>query len=94
MSIDWSKNKKLNIIYNEIDNNSKWIDDSEWFCYLEKNYLPKKPSNIIGESPSGEIFRFSNQRKFARENNLVQTSITSCLKGRLKTHRGWKFRYE
>lgn len=46
-----------------------------------------------GISPKGKVYVFNNQNKFAEEHDLIQASITSCLKGKSKQHRGWKFKY-
>ena len=66
------------------------------FITLEENnkYKPNQQKSIIGISPNGEIVKFLNQSEFARQNNLKQTGIKDCLKGKSKTHRGWKFNYE
>ena len=50
--------------------------------------------NLIytGISPNGEEYDFVNQSEFAREHGLQQQLINKCLKGKLKTHKEWKFK--
>ena len=38
-------------------------------------------------------FMSNNQRQFARDHNLDNRHISSCLNGRLKSHKGWIFMY-
>ena len=40
-------------------------------------------------SPSGEEVEIFNLRKFCRENNLIQSSMSSIVHGGMKNHRGW-----
>ena len=35
----------------------------------------------------------NNQQEFARKYNLTYQCINDVLKGRSKTHKGWKFKY-
>lgn len=42
-------------------------------------------------SPGGKIFCSNNQHEFAREYGLNRQSISDCLTGRRKHHKGWKF---
>lgn len=60
----------------------------------------KRPKNInylltgliyIGKSPIGEEYEFINQNEFAKIHNLNSGHINNCLKGRLKSHKKWKF---
>lgn len=44
-------------------------------------------------SPNGVEYKYNNQHECAREHNLDNISICACLKGKRKTHRGWKFQY-
>lgn len=64
-------------------------------CFIsrkENNKIkPSQQKNIIGISPEGKEYIFYNQSQFACEHNLRQGSISDCITGRLKTHRGWKF---
>ena len=66
--------------------------------YLELSDIPpiQKKRAITGISPNGEHYTFDNYMKFAREHEeygLMAQSISACAKGRLKTHKGWKFSY-
>lgn len=64
-------------------------------CFVSKEvnnqYKPNQQKCIIGFSPNGEIFKFFNQSKFAKEHGLRQSTISDCLSGKCKTHRGWRF---
>lgn len=35
----------------------------------------------------------ANQRAFARKHRLCNTGISGCLRGKQKTHKGWRFRF-
>ena len=65
------------------------------FISKEKNNK-NKPSNqkkFVATSPSGEKYVSNNQSEFAKTHNLVQPSISSCLRGVNKQHRNWIFKY-
>lgn len=66
------------------------------FISKEENnhYKPNQQREVIGISPQGEKYKFTNQSQFAREHNLTQSGISSCLSGKCKTHRKWKFLYK
>ena len=52
--------------------------------------------NFIGISPEGEIYSFTNAKKFVEDNpgfNLVAGNISRCALGNAKTHRNWRFFY-
>lgn len=56
----------------------------------------KKLKSYIGISPTGDRVYFTNANQFIRdypEYNFYRCCITDCIKGRLKTHKGWKFYY-
>lgn len=55
---------------------------------------PNQMLNFIAISPTGKRYVSNNQSEFAREHNLRQTSISDCLRGRLKSHNKWTFSYE
>ena len=40
---------------------------------------------------TNKIIKSNNQREFARQYGLLQSSISACLNGRCKTHKSWKF---
>ena len=57
-------------------------------------YKPSQQKVIIATTPFGEEIEFFNQSEFAKDNNLRQSTISDCLRGRCKTHKGWKFKYK
>lgn len=61
---------------------------------IENNkYKPNQMKSFIATSPDGEEFEAFNQSDFARLFNLNQSTISECLKGKIKKHKGWSFRY-
>lgn len=78
----------------------------KWRFFYESDYkkmngkLPPLKNKIIrwfiGIKPNGETVVFQNAAQFCRDNpnyKLISSEITSCAKGRRKTHKGWKFSY-
>lgn len=55
---------------------------------------PNQMFTFIATDPIGNVYEASNQSDFAKEYNLNQSCISACLKGRLGSHYGWKFRYK
>ena len=55
---------------------------------------PNQQRSFIATSPNGEEYRVVNQSEFAITHNLRQSTISDCLKGRVRVHRGWTFRFE
>lgn len=56
-----------------------------------------KPSQMIAfiaVSPEGKKYTVKNQSDFATKHNLRQSTISDCLSGRVKRHRGWTFQYK
>lgn len=43
-------------------------------------------------SPEGKEFTFTNIKQFSREHDLSDTHVGDCIHGKLKTHKGWKFK--
>jgi len=46
---------------------------------------------FIAMNKQGTIIASNNQREFARQHGLDDSHINSCLNGRYKTHKGWRF---
>lgn len=44
-------------------------------------------------APNGSVYICNCQLDFARKNNLTKNGINDVLRGRQKSHRGWKFTY-
>ena len=58
--------------------------------------IDHKSKTYVGISPTGERIVFTNAEKFCEDNpeyGLRSSAISTCVKGRQKTHKGWKFLY-
>ena len=72
-----------------------------WFENLDKSYsdtksgiLNKRSKAVIGTNvKTGEVISFHSQQEAGR-NGFHRGNISSCCSGRLKTHKGyiWKFK--
>lgn len=94
--LDLFMSGKLALDKDKIGNNKLYSLENCCFISLQENnkYKPNQQKIVIGTSPSGEEFEFLNQSEFARQKGLRQTGIANCLRGKDKTHRGWKFKYK
>ena len=94
--LDLFTSGKLALDKDKIGNSKLYSVENCCFISLEENnkYKPNQQRMIIGVNPNGEEFKFTNQSEFARQNGLKQTGIASCLRGKDKSHRGWKFKFE
>ncbi len=54
-------------------------------------HKPNQMNSFKANSPEGIVFTVSNQSEFANEHDLRQSTISDCLRGRVKRHRGWTF---
>lgn len=72
-----------------------WQFFSKEYYEINKNEISAlKINEYVGVSPWGEVYLFSNIRAFARDNpkhKFYSTTISACIKGKIKIHRGWKF---
>ena len=66
-----------------------WIDSR-----INRENQRSKQKVIKGIAPNGEEYIFTNQTKFAKENNLIQAHISSVARGERKHHKGWVFTFE
>lgn len=48
--------------------------------------------SFIAISPEGQEIEAVGIKNFAREHGLIHQSISGCLNGRFKTHKGWTFK--
>ena len=48
---------------------------------------------FIAISPNGVVYNNNNQMQFAKEHNLSNSKISSCLSGSRNHHKQWRFRY-
>ncbi|MGD6876983.1 hypothetical protein [Bacillus infantis] len=67
------------------------------FVSLQENnaaidYEHRKKS-CYAMSPEGKIQEVKGINEFARQNNLIKQGVYNCLRGKNKTHKGWKFSY-
>lgn len=95
--IDKFMNGELTLDKDSIDRNNLLysIDTCKFISKEENNKIkPNQQRLTIGISPNNEYYEFYNQSEFARIHNLRQSTISDCLKGRVKAHRGWKFKYK
>ena len=86
---------------NHIDENShnNIVDNLEWCTRTENNNhgtrIEKQAKSlwkpIIVISPDGEKERFQSIKEAAKQLNLNASKISTCLGGKQKTHRGFKF---
>jgi hypothetical protein len=82
----------------------KLAHHKQWVFYLKSEGKPKrekvegvksnKPRVFIATSPNGEAIEGLNQRTFAEEHDLSRRQINACLNGRMKTHKGWAFKFK
>jgi hypothetical protein len=69
----------------------------ETCCFLsfeENNALRNnehRKRTFIALSPSGEEIHVKGLKEFAREQGLIRQAITNCIKGRSRSHKGWRF---
>lgn len=84
---------KICLDKDKIGNSKEYSLEKCCFITLEENnkYKPNQQKEIIGVSPDGEIYEFLNQSEFAKEHDLRQPTISDCLSGRVKKHKGWTF---
>jgi len=89
---------------NHKDNNrqNNMVDNLEWTTMAENlDHSHKQKRQVHNKMPiiaihkSGEVRIFESQREAARQLNLCQRHIHNVLyrKNRMKTHKGWCFKY-
>ena len=64
-----------------------------WATLSEQSNNTRRQVKFSALSPNGLRYIADNQRSFAKFHKLSEHSICNCLKGRLKTHKGWVFEY-
>lgn len=75
------------------DNKIYSLETCTFLTRQENNSLKThyKIRNFIALSPSGQKYEARNIAKFAKEHGLSESSISLCLSGKYKQHKGWKF---
>ena len=80
----------------------KWKHTKLWqFSYKNKyrDGLFIKPETfvkvIVGLSPDGKLFEFTNATEFAKDNGLIEATVIYACANMKNTHtRGWQFRFK
>lgn len=52
---------------------------------------PRKQHLFVAMNFEGTMLASNNQHEFARQHGLTRGNISSCLHGKLKQHKGWRF---
>ena len=89
-------NGKIHLDKDSIDINNKiYCKEKCVFISKELNnkFKPSQMKKFKAISPNGEVFEEYNRSEFARKHNLRQSTISDCLSGRIKKHKGWTFTY-
>ena len=77
----------------------KDIKNSKQYCLESCKFITKEQNNkikpnqqvkFIAIAPDGKVYESYNQSSFARQHNLSQSKISTCLKENL-SYKGWKF---
>ena len=58
----------------------------------ESKIIKDKPRKFLGISPDGVEYVFDYQLRFAKEHGLNAHTISECISGKHKQHKGWRFR--
>lgn len=77
-----------------INNNGNYCFENCTFIELKDQMKNQQKNRLFkGIDPKNKIYFDNNQREFARRHNMNDKCINKCLRGLLKTYKGWKFKY-
>lgn len=85
---------KLILDKDGVDGNGKIysLETCEFVAKAESNRrIYSRKRNFKAISPQGVEFLSNSIKDFADEHNLNPSTISDCLKGRVKKHKGWTF---
>ena len=71
-------------------NNCRWVTAK---INANNRGMAYKQRYFLATSRNGETFISASQVEFAKKYNLVQSSISRCLNGKFKKHKGWTFKF-
>lgn len=80
----------------------KWKHTNQWQFKFKKDYNEnsfKDPASLtrilVGLSPEGKLFEFTNATKFSKDNGLLEATVIYACANMKNTHtRGWQFRFK
>jgi hypothetical protein len=83
-------------VYDLVD--GKALEVCGWRTVKDTSVLKTQKEKRLGRlikliSPQNEVFEIKNISAFCRDNNLNRNSFEALVRGRIKTHKGWK-KYE
>lgn len=73
-----------------LDGNKTYSPDLCSILSRHDNIIASRAMSYSMISPKGEVVSFFNMSEFCRDNNLSQPNVTAVIKGRRKSHKGWR----
>lgn len=71
------------------DKSHNYQSNLQWLTHVQniRKYFKGDYALI---SPSGDLVKFQHIRKFSQEYNLDPSTVVKLMKGKVKTHKGWR----